>query len=407
MSKYLYIVLCVLVVSGCFRSEIREARRERPALREVFPPPTLEQGAPSAAAEPPASAGANAGGSAVPAATPGDNAAASADLAAPALDEAERADEAWNETAPGDSLAPLPNLEDEFTQAQPAMQEAEDAAAQTAARDIAAAAAEAARESGSSLLDEPAADTLPAEESAPMPAASELDEPSAALPPASTPIAPASPPAAEIQPLPATDAGTPPRIVFSTRPAILVPLYGAPRLVPVEGTALTRIENTPAIVLKGKSGNYYVPVYDGFMQSKQLSGTWAVTKPIPKVLYTGKEQALKAGQQDLFAARPHAGTGRVPTLAAAAPRVIVSSQPTALVLVDGQPGYQAVRGTQLSRLVNTDSVVYRNDADGHIYLLVGDRWYRAGSTSGPWTAVPTGTLPADIVAAMQAAQVAR
>jgi len=49
-----------------------------------------------------------------------------------------------------------------------------------------------------------------------------------------------------------------------------VPLYGKPRLVNVPGTALTRIENTPAIVLKGKSGNYYVPVYDGFMQSKQL-----------------------------------------------------------------------------------------------------------------------------------------
>jgi hypothetical protein len=177
--------------------------------------------------------------------------------------------------------------------------------------------------------------------------------------------------------------------------------------VNVPGTALTRIENTPAIVLKGKSGNYYVPVYDGFMQSKQLDGTWTVTKPIPNVLNTGKAEAIKAGQQDLFVARPNPRTGRVPSLAEAAPRVIVSSQPTALVLVDGQPGYQRVAGTQLSRLVNSDAVMFRNMADERLYLQVGDGWYRAKSTGGPWSPISNEDLPADIGSALETSRAAR
>ena len=118
----------------------------------------------------------------------------------------------------------------------------------------------------------------------------------------------------------------------------------------------------------------------------------------------GKAEALKAGQQDLFAARPDPRTGRTPTFELGAPRVIVSSQPTALVLVDGQPGFQSVPGTELSRLVNSESVMFRHDVDGQLYLQVGERWYRAASTNGPWRSVSDAQLPAGIAVALQAAR---
>lgn len=377
MSRFFCIVLAALMVTGCFRSEVREARRERAPLREVFPPPSLEQAAPAPAAAP-----------------------------APSQDSAETSaaapsGQARSESAGGTDMEPgASGLHSEFTEARPAVEEAQQAAADTAALDVAAAAA----------ADTAGGDADAVQEATPADAenggerAGAAPPGAAAGPPGAAPAAaPAAPPAGTVvQPAPAPEARTPPRIVVSTRPAILVPLYGKPRFVNVPGTALTRIENTPAIVLKGKSGNYYIPVYDGFMQSRQLDGTWSVTRPVPKVLLTGKAEALKAGQQDLFAARPNPRTGRTPALASGAPRVIVSSQPTALVLVDGQPGYQRVTGTQLSRLVNSDAVMLRNAADGRLYLQVGDRWYRAASTSGPWSVVPEGELPADIGTALEA-----
>jgi len=377
MSRLFCIVLAALMVTGCFRSEVREARRERAPLREVFPPPSLEQAAPAPVAAP---APSQDGAETTAAASSGQTRSESVEGAEP---------------EPGAA-----SLESEFSEARPVVEEAQQAAADTAALDVAAAAA----------ADTAGGGTDAVQESTPA-GAGDSDRTGAAAPPgaaagqpdpAPAPAPAAAPAGAVVQPVPAPEARTPPRIVVSTRPAILVPLYGKPRFVNVPGTALTRIENTPAIVLKGKSGNYYVPVYDGFMQSKRLDGTWSVTRPVPKVLLTGKAAALKAGQQDLFAARPNPRTGRTPALASGAPRVIVSSQPTALVLVDGQPGYQRVAGTQLSRLVNSDAVMLRNAADGRLYLQVGDRWYRAASTSGPWSVVPAGELPADIGTALEA-----
>ena len=393
MSKYICIILAALMVAGCSRSEVREARRERAPLREVFPPPSVDPERTATAAPQAPEPGVPAGDA--DAASPSKAGAAS--LSAPALDERPSAGAAAP-VAP----AALPGLENEFIEARAAVEEAQQAAAETAAEDVAAAAATAA-EAAPATGSTSGAEVVEDDTAAALERAAGLVD---ATPAARTQIG-ETPPGAQIQPIPGGDVRTPLRIVVSTRPAILVPLYGKPRLVNVPGTALTRIENTPAIVLKGKSGNYYVPVYDGFMQSKQLDGTWTVTKPIPNVLNTGKAEAIKAGQQDLFVARPNPRTGRIPSLAEGAPRVIVSSQPTALVLVDGQPGYQRVEGTQLSRLVNSDAVMFRNAADERLYLQVGDGWYRASLTGGPWSPVPEGELPAEIGPALEISRAAR
>lgn len=385
MSKLFCILLAALMLGGCVRSEVREARRERPPLREVFPPPSLEQAAPAPAAEP--------------------DAGAAVAEAPPAAPEAEPAAEQGGAALSLDSPPPSPVLADEFAEARPAVEEAQQAAAETAAADVAAAAAADAvlAEADREVVDDGGAlpSTEPPAARAPDPAPVDTPETRAPEPPAVTAKESSE---ALVQALPESDTRTPPRIIVSTRPAILVPVYGKPRMVNVPGTALTRIENTPAVVLKGKSGNYYIPVYDGFMHSKKLDGNWIVTKPIPKVLFKGKAAALKAGQQDLFAARPDPRTGRAPTFELGAPRVIVSSQPTALVLVDGQPGFQSVPGTELSRLVNSESVMFRHDVDGQLYLQVGERWYRAASTNGPWHSVSDAQLPAGIAVALQAAR---
>jgi len=386
MYRFLFIALAALMLAGCFRSEVREARRERAPLRDVFPPPSVEQAAtPPGAVEAPTAADASA--------TP----------------EAEVA-EAPVESPAAELRLETRGMADEFTEARPAIEEAQQAAADTAAQDVAAAVAAAedgpgaeeavAEEAAAASLEAPSLSSAPPDDEDS--AVEEAESPSADIAAPDGASADAGASGTVIQPLPSADTRTPPRIVIATRPAILVPLYGKPRMVGVPGTALQRIENTPAIVLKGKSGNYYIPVYDGFVQSKRLDGNWTVTKPIPKVLLTGKADALKAGQQDLFAARANPRTGRTPSLAAGAPRVLVSSQPTALVIVEGQPGYQRVAGTELSRLVNSDAVMFRNAADDRLYLQVGENWYRAPSTSGPWETVAAGELPADIPAALRA-----
>jgi len=122
-------------------------------------------------------------------------------------------------------------------------------------------------------------------------------------------------------------------------------------------------------------------------------------------LNTGKAEAIKAGQQDYswrgrIRARTHSQSRR------GAPRVIVSSQPTALVLVDGQPGYQRVEGTQLSRWSTATRDVPQRGR--RTPLLAGRGWLVSRELDRRSVSpVPEGELPAEIGPALEISRAAR
>jgi len=201
MSKYICIILAVLMVAGCSRSEVREARRERAPLREVFPPPSVDPSAlrrlrrkrPSPACLP-------AMRTRLPFQSWGSE---------PFCTGARRA--AICRRCRASSARCTARLENEFIEARAAVEEAQQAAAETAAEDVAAAAATAAEAlrrrstSGAEVVED---DTAAALERA----AGLVD----ATPAARTQIG-ETPPGAQIQPIPGGDVRTPLRIVVSTR----------------------------------------------------------------------------------------------------------------------------------------------------------------------------------------------
>ncbi len=66
------------------------------------------------------------------------------------------------------------------------------------------------------------------------------------------------------------------------------------------------------------------------------------------------------------------------------PRLLFAEQPAILVLIDGDPVYRAVEGTDLQRLVNTKPLIVRDTADIH-YMKVYDGWMEAYGLHGRWT----------------------
>ena len=58
-------------------------------------------------------------------------------------------------------------------------------------------------------------------------------------------------------------------------PAILVPIDGAPVLKPDVECEFQRVINTRALILAGRDGqNFYIHVYDGWLQSSAITGPW-------------------------------------------------------------------------------------------------------------------------------------
>ena len=191
----------------------------------------------------------------------------------------------------------------------------------------------------------------------------------------------------------------PPQIIFSNVPAVLVLIDGTPSFQPVKGTDLQRAINTSSIVLKGDSG-LYLHLFDGWMEASGLAGPWSVSDP---VLHR-KHELDKALQQILAAKDGDPMTGGSasdpkapkPSLKTKpVPVVYMATQPTELVVVNGEPNYDPISGTQLLYVTNTTGRVFKDLDNQNTYVLIAGRWFTAATTAGPWQFVPASSLPPD------------
>jgi hypothetical protein len=188
----------------------------------------------------------------------------------------------------------------------------------------------------------------------------------------------------------------PPRIVFSTTPAILILIDGAPAYRPVSGTAYARVVNTRPLVLKDGTGTHYLRLFDGWMTAPATTGPWSVPVSVRADLDPVKDWVLKSTAVDLLTgADPKDPTNRPSLTKGPPPAIIVATEPTELIVTQGEPNYAPIDGTQLLYASNTTGHVFKHLGDQRTYVLVTGRWFRADSPAGPWAFVPGKDLPPD------------
>ena len=179
----------------------------------------------------------------------------------------------------------------------------------------------------------------------------------------------------------------PPRIFFSTRPAVLVLVDGAPTLRQMTGTPFMRIINTRALlVLDRKSGTYYLHAAGRWEEAHALEGPWNESDNAPEALAQVLEDARQSQAVDLM---EDSRTGEPPA-------VYVSTVPADLLIAYGKPNLQPIEDTRLLFCSNSDSDIFLDLDDQHYYVLLSGRWFRGDSLeNGPWKFVPGGSLPPD------------
>jgi hypothetical protein len=188
----------------------------------------------------------------------------------------------------------------------------------------------------------------------------------------------------------------PPRIVFSTTPAILVLIDGEPKYQPVPSFSYTRVVNTRPLLLKDATG-HYLRLFDGWMTASVLTGPWTVAPTMPGGELDKVMQAVsRTGTVDLLTfvdpkdpkSRPSLAQGPIPA-------IVVATEPTELIVTQGEPNYVPIDGTELLYASNTTGHVLKHLGDQNTYVLVTGRWFRAAALAGPWTFVPGKDLPPD------------
>lgn len=180
----------------------------------------------------------------------------------------------------------------------------------------------------------------------------------------------------------------PPRIYHSDIPAILVTFPGKPvfkPVVPEKPNLLFAINTNWDVLLDSIDNRYYLLDGEGWITTTDpIYGKWTPATSIP---FT---RAALPDDENWAETRAHLPGKPLQS----APRVFVATQPAELIVTDGPPVLDPIPNTTLSRVSNTDSILFRNAADQKFYMLAAGRWFSAGSLEGPWAAA-SASLPAD------------
>jgi hypothetical protein len=172
---------------------------------------------------------------------------------------------------------------------------------------------------------------------------------------------------------------TPPEVLWVTNRTVLILVDGEPVFRPITGLALERVINTPALMVRDPAnGQLYLSGDGRWFAAPSVNGPWSLVQSPPVAV-----AALSPTNSP-----PATGQGT-------APRIIVSTKPTELLMTGGLPDFKSISGTMLQYAADSDCQLFFDTGNRVAYLWLSGRWFKATSLQGPWSYVAPRDLPAD------------
>lgn len=170
---------------------------------------------------------------------------------------------------------------------------------------------------------------------------------------------------------------TPPKIMLSTEPALLVQIDGEPVFRAIDGSRYERVINSPFLIARGGKDLYLYIGSNAWYSATEFDGPWARARNVPADV----SKLVEPSEDD---------DALVDDV-----RIIISQEPTELIVADGEPSWAPVEGMDLLYMQNTDSNVFLELSTQKYYVLLSGRWYLGEGIVGElqWSHVPNDELP--------------
>ncbi|MBN9692597.1 MAG: carbohydrate-binding family V/XII [Verrucomicrobia bacterium] len=188
---------------------------------------------------------------------------------------------------------------------------------------------------------------------------------------------------AKVQPV----LNTPPRIIYTTQPSLLVLVDGTPVFQPLI-LNYERVANTRAVLLQNTNSvdqGYYLHAAGNWYSAPSLEGPWQVDLTPPADAPAALAAALATGQVEDAAPQNPLATPL---------HIFVSTTPAELLQSNGMANLLSLPGTDLLYVANSDNAIFYNLDDANYYVLISGRWFSSSGLYGTWSYVPPDQLPA-------------
>ncbi len=179
----------------------------------------------------------------------------------------------------------------------------------------------------------------------------------------------------------------PPKIIYVSKPSVLILIDGDPQLKDIQNTQLQHVANSPYTIFLNKADRQYY-LYGGevYFTAPSINGPWKTTKNIPKDIKKLLDQNKDAAKNTNTVTLTSKDT---------IPEVVVSTVPAELITTKGAPVFVDIDSTSLQYVSNSEDNVFRDKKGSAFWLLKSGRWYSSNSLQGPWTYVAAESIPKD------------
>lgn len=184
---------------------------------------------------------------------------------------------------------------------------------------------------------------------------------------------------------------TPPKIIYTTEPSILVLIDGTPKLQRNNDWNLDAVVNTPFTIVKNSDNTYFLFGGKHWYQAPSATGPYQYAENVPSSVKRVEESLDKTNTTDPgYESNATADQDNVVS------DIIVSTVPAELIQSKGEPTFSNIDGTALSYVSNSDNDIFIDNNSRQYYVLLSGRWYHSSQLSGSnWQYVASNSLPAD------------
>lgn len=180
----------------------------------------------------------------------------------------------------------------------------------------------------------------------------------------------------------------PPLVLYRDKPTTLIVLDGEPVEQEDKNIKMTRVVNSPYLIIKNPDdGKYYLYGGNFWYSSSQVKTGWTNIKTLPAKIKAVDAAIKEEEKKDTTDRNEAAANFTTPT------DIVVSTVPAELIQTEGNPTYKAVEGSTLLYVDNTLDEIFKDVESQKNYLLISGRWYSSAGLEGPWEYVPADALP--------------